>query len=331
MSSSFRVKLKVLSPIHIGSGETLTRLDYYFDNTGKFCRVNLDSLFADPDFADQRDKFLEAAPNGERIDKLVPLPLLEKHQRYRLPASKTALQFGKDRSVEVKACIKSAGRVYIPGSSVKGAILSALIWKVLSDGWAKGPDAQQAIRSLVLGNQSDALLKEVLQRIGGRDAEHAGKFTHWLDISDSDFKAPEQVLGLSLVDVKNPNPTRAPAAKDLRLLLETIQKGEFRFTLKLDPASKLKPDSLLSAVNDFYQKVATADKLTSEKPELPSAGAVRLGTGSGAYATSLLLVAKETGLNWGRDGYRVKPPKSRKRAGNADCPMGWAQLELEGT
>jgi CRISPR-associated protein Csm5 len=332
---SFKVKLKVLSPIHIGSGETLSRLDYYFDREARYCRVDLDGLFADPGFADQRSKFLEAAPGGQRIDQLVPAELLQKHLKYRIRPSNSALDFGRSRAVEVKACIKSAGRVYIPGSSVKGSILSALCWAELRRGWdTKRPDVADTITDLLQRGQTaerEDLLAVVLRQVGGRDAKRAGKFTHWLDVSDSDLKAPAEVLGLSLVDVKNPNPTRATASKDLRFLGETIQqKTEFTLTMKLDPDSHLKADGLMSTVNDFYQAVAKADRLeASDNFSPPSDGLIRLGGGSGAYATSLLLVAKHTGLNWGRDGYRVKPPKSRKRVGQGNIAMGWAQMTLE--
>jgi len=137
--------------------------------------------------------------------------------------------------------------------------------------------------------------------------------------------------------VRNPNPaSRRPggAPKDLRILCETIQRrSEFTFVLKLDAESKLTPESLLSAVGDFYKAVAKSDRISGDNLELPDTGLVRLGSGSGAYSTSLLLFVEETGpagLRWGRDGYRVKPPKSRKRAGGGDIPMGWAKMGTEG-
>jgi hypothetical protein len=327
-----RVKLKVLSPVHIGSGEALNRLDYFLDG-GRFCRVTLDALFADKDFASQRDKFLEAAPGGQPLDRLVPRDLLKKHVSYDIRMSPAALDFASSHPVEVKTCIKSAGRVYVPGSSVKGAMLSALCWKVLREGWGRGKDAQSDICELVLGRDPDALLSAVIPRLGGRAAEQLGKFTHWLDVSDSGFKTPDECLAVSLVDVRNMQPRtgyRRGLARDLRLLCETIQgDAEFSFEMELDPESKLKSlDEAVSTVNDFYQSVAKADGIPTDSLNLPTTGLVRLGGGSGSYATSLLLFAKEAKLDWGRDGYRVRPPKSRKRAGKADCPMGWAQMTL---
>lgn len=323
------VKLKVLLPIHIGSGEALSRLDYFFDGN-RFCRVNLQSLFADPDFASQRDKFLEAAPGGQPLDRLVVRDLLQKHVSYNIRSSPAAYDFGSSHAVEVKACIKSAGRVYIPGSSVKGAILSALCWEVLRDGWQKGAEAQAAIRDILDGR--DDLLAAVLPRLGGRAAEQLGKFTHWLDVSDSDLKSPGECLAVSLVDVRSTQPPtgyRRRTTEDLRFICESVQDNtEFTLALKLDRDSKKSLDDIAATVNEFYQAVAKADGIPTDSLNLPTTGLIRLGGGSGAYATSLLLFAKEAKLDWGREGYSVRPPKSRKRVGKSDCPMGWAQLTL---
>jgi len=86
---SIAVKLKILSPVHIGSGATLTKLDYFLD-AGKLCVVDHDSLFRDPDFASQREAFLKSAPSGEPISKLVSLDMLRRHVAYRIGVSQAA-------------------------------------------------------------------------------------------------------------------------------------------------------------------------------------------------------------------------------------------------
>ncbi len=327
MTEQFRLKLKVITPVHIGSGETLTRIDYWFDNK-RFCRVNLDSLFADPDFAPLRDKFTAAAPNGEPVERLVPAELLRRHVGYRLrvaPAAKRYLD--ESRRTEVKTVIKSAGRVYIPGSSLKGAMLTALCWDMFTPPPAGGPQPAH----LLTGSGGGDLLSTVLPALGGTGS---GQFTRWLDVSDPlEYRAPADCLALSLVDVKKPPSTRDdPRAgrrgKDLRLLCETIQKNnEFTYRLTFPAGSKLTAGKLLDTVNRFYQEVARADRLNSDDAglKLPATGLVRLGSGSGAYAVSMLLAARQLGVA----GYRVRPPRSRKRAGEGNIPLGWAQLTLE--
>lgn len=337
MPDSLTVKLKVLTPTHIGSGATLTKLDYFLD-AGKLCVVDLDSLFRDPGFATQREAFLKSAPSGEPISKLVTLDMLRRHVAYRIGVSQAAQSDIQRSATQLKTCIKTAGRVYIPGSSVKGAILSPLCWQVLHDGWfqddpARRDAARVSIEQLLLqDSRPDTILATILPRLGGRAADQLGKFTHWLDVSDTDLKPPSECLGLSLVDVKSATePGRAPRpGRNLSFLCETIQAGrEFTFTIKLDPDSRLTVESMLKTVADFYAKVAEKDKVPGDAtPKLPATGLIRLGQGSGAYAMSLLVLAGETELNVGRDGYRVRAPKSRKRAGQGNIAMGWTQMEM---
>ena len=337
MPESAVVKLKALTPIHIGSGHELSRLDYFLDS-GRFSVVDTESLFRDPDFSAVRDAFLQSAAGGEPIAKLVPVPLLKKHTSYRIGVSPSARTEMERSPTQVKTFTKSAGRVYIPGSSVKGAILSALCWRVLHEGWFQEDEnrrktARINIEQLMLqDNGSDSLLATVLPRLGGRATDELGRFTHWLDVSDSDLKAPEEVLGMSLVDVKNVSGGTGSGrpGRNLKLLCETVQAGkEFSFSLKLDPDSKLTVDDALKSVADFYSRVAAKDGAPGDAtPKLPETGLIRLGQGSGAYATSLLVFAGDAELHTGRDGYRVKPPRSRKRAGQGNIAMGWAQMTL---
>jgi hypothetical protein len=340
MPDSLTVKLKVLTPIHVGSGATLTKLDYFLD-AGKLCVVDHDSLFRDPDFTSQREAFLKSAPSGEPVAKLVSLEMLRRHVAYRIGVSSAAQADIQRSATQLKTCIKSAGRVYIPGSSVKGAILSALCWQVLHDGWfqddpARRDAARVSIEQLLLqDSRPDTLMATILPRLGGRAADQLGKFTHWLDVSDTDLKPPSGCLGLSLADVKSATePGRAPRpGRNLSFLCETIQAGkEFSFSIKLDPDSSLTVEGMLKTISDFYTKVAEKDKVPGDAtPKLPATGLIRLGQGSGAYAMSLLVLAGETELNVGRDGYRVRAPKSRKRAGQGNIAMGWAQMELAKT
>jgi len=341
MADSFKVKLKVISPIHIGSGEKLTKLDYYLDG-GSFCRVDMDGLFQDPGFAAMRDKFLQSAPSGQPIDRLVPKDLLSRHILYRIPIHASARN---RHETEVSTFIKSAGRVYIPGSSLKGAILSALCWHVLTKD-------QQAAERVLLGyditdrhgqprHVYDDPLEVTFRAAGGRAAEDLGKFTHWLDVSDSDLKAPEDCLELMFAESKRQQPrtpyqgARPPRGGPIPILLEAVKSGvEFTFGLKPDRDFSMTVVELLQVVNDFYQQVAAKDKLVlpDAGPRLPQTGLLRVGAASGFYATSLLLTARNHRLE---DRYlnslstrrrRVTAPRSRKRIGQ--LAIGWAQLEL---
>jgi hypothetical protein len=343
MPDSFQVKLKVLSPIHIGSGEKLNKLDYYLDS-GSFCRVDMDGLFQDPGFADVRARFLKAAPGGQPIDSILGRDGLHRqHVLYRIPIHISARN---RHETEVSTFIKSAGRVYIPGSSVKGAILSALCWHVLKE---KGPESAKRV---LLGYDApdrqgrnrhffDDPLEVTLKSVGGRAANTLGKFTHWLDVSDSDFKAPGDCLELTFAESRREQPrTPYPGARlqhggAIPILLEAVKPGvEFTFVLKQDRDFSMTAAELLQVVNEFYQQVAKNDKLVLPDVglRLPQTGLLRVGSACGFFATSLLLTARKHGLeerylqSLSTPRRRVTAPRSRKRIGQ--LAIGWAQVEM---
>lgn len=320
-----KARLRVLSPLHIGSGEEASPLDYFIDGSD-FCRLNMDGLFTDTDFTSQmRDKFLQVAGSQRYIGGQLPKNLLKRHISYRIPvAGKARTQLcstTETGKTVVKTFVKSAGRVYVPGSSLKGGLLSALCWRILLAGWNSGrPEAKQDIGDLLTRGrtqENDGLLDVVLSRLGGRGTK---SFTHWLDVTDSDLKSPSECLEVSLARVQD-----ALGRSEIPILCETLKPGsEFALTLVLDPASKVKPDELLATVNDFYQRVHKADDPRASRPPAQN-GLVRLGQGSGAYAVSLLVLALELGLD---RQYRIRSPRTRKRVDDVFA-MGWAQLTNE--
>lgn len=307
---SFSVRLKILTPVHIGSGETIGRLDYFIE-AGKFYRVDIDGLFTDPEFVPIKDKFLQSAPSGQAIDQLLPKSLLKRHFLYQIPVSPSARN---TNPIEVRLFVRSAGRVYIPGSSLKGAILSALCYDVLN--------AQRREAEKVLKNYSDPL-GITIPALGGLGS--GTKFTRWLDVADSDFQNPSDCLELSLARV-----TGARRRELIPVLYETLKPGTtFNLTLKIPPQSRLTPETLLRKVNEFYQKVLEKDRQPADLPVNASRTLIRLGQGSGMFATALLIIAQELNLT---QFYRLSKvdtrtgPRTRKRIGS--MPMGWAEMEV---
>jgi len=308
--SSFKVQLKVLTPLHIGSGETISKLDYFLE-AGRCWRINLDTLFADPDFQPLREKFLESAPSGQPIDQLIPKELLKRHIRYKIP-----LHFSAQNAnlIEVRLFTKSAGRVYIPGSSLKGAVLSALCYDILM---RRPQDADAVLR-----RYSDPL-GITLPELGGTGES---KFTHWLDVSDSDFHSPEESLEIVQAKV-----TGARRGGQIPILYETLKPDtRFTFALKLDSHSRLTPENLFQKVGEFYRMVLAKDRLSIDTALSINGILIRLGQGSGMFATSLLLLAQDLRLTHLYRLPRVDTrigPRTRKRI-QQNIPMGWAELEV---
>jgi len=128
------MKARVISPLHIGNGSVLTPLDYYPGNTIHV----LDTIRLIKDITAKGialEEVLEDIknPGGDRyvwkeyIEKL-GLDVKE----YTLYTLKVYGGIGKE-SMQIREFIKQNGLPYVPGSSIKGAIRTALLYKVLKE------------------------------------------------------------------------------------------------------------------------------------------------------------------------------------------------------
>lgn len=122
-----KVKIKTLTPIHIGTGKKLTSMEF-FNNY----RINYDKLF---DFVAEQKKddffnWLEQNPtiSANEIQTKFAIKqkdIIDKTSLYRLQGI-----FQRDLNEGIK---DSENKLFVPGSSLKGAIRTALMYKVLKD------------------------------------------------------------------------------------------------------------------------------------------------------------------------------------------------------
>jgi len=174
--TTYQLKATTLSPLHIGSGEEL-RQDFDFKVfEGRTYRLNVEAIL---------DKYMH---DWQRNPKLLPGSLLKEGDlrnpdfwRYDLKgfprSSKT--------DARLQACVKDAyDRPYLPGSSLKGAIRTALAWT----GWQelqikfdrsmvgnKRQWAGQKLEQKIFGNSPNTDLLRVLQISDCFGPEHAGE------------------------------------------------------------------------------------------------------------------------------------------------------------
>jgi len=142
--NSFKLEIETLSPLHIGDGSTLIPLEYVLED-GLVKVVNLDFL-------------LEALPEkiaSQLGEEMVPMRdfLNEKNQGHLLrkpelysrtielsKEARRALEHDLDRrnrqqinKAQIKTFVKTGGKPFIPGSSIKGAIRTALAYHILKE------------------------------------------------------------------------------------------------------------------------------------------------------------------------------------------------------
>ncbi len=164
-------RVTVLTPIHIGTGQRLTAQDFYLDYQGRtFTRVRPEAVFA---AVAEEERALALYLQGG-VNSLPPTlqqrVLQERLYRCRLPSPLAAIPHSN--RPEVKEYIAAAWyRPYLPGSSVKGAIRTAVAWAALQ----RQP---QALRRHVLTRRIDGKPKptevdtKLQQALAGQDQHY---------------------------------------------------------------------------------------------------------------------------------------------------------------
>ena len=133
----FNLTVTVAAPVHIGSGERITSSEFNIRMRGQQDYLSVFGL-------DELLRWIAAQPNPERLANLLTASLKNPSKgdissflhEYKVPPDQTqiyALPVAKhfpsnERVTEVLTFIKTAGRhVFLPGSSLKGALRSSLL------------------------------------------------------------------------------------------------------------------------------------------------------------------------------------------------------------
>lgn len=316
-----KLKVKTLTPVHISSGEELSPAEYFIDeNTGKFNRIDVESLFRDQAFKKYREDYISLASKRYYLGFIIKdHSLLLKHSLYSLPASP---EFKNKHDINVKLFIKSAGRVFIPGSSIKGSIISALLYHSLKNLCIKSNE------SFNLGTRHEDLLDKTYRDLSINDEkdykkenqQHQQKiknrFLNLISISDSNLLYPKETLRVDFATVVG-----ARRGGQIPIAYETLKEGT-TFELEIKSTNcRFSEEEILNICHSYYSKVAEKEQLSqlSQEPYL-----CRLGQGSSRWAVSFLVLAQELGVK----DY-LKPPRTKKRIiYGEEKAMGFIQLSV---
>jgi len=312
-----KIKLKTLSPIHIGSGNTLSPLDYFIDEKN-FNVVETEGLLKDDEFLKRKEDFIRKTSIGIRnIKEILETKLLKKHINYSIPIDLSTTLYVKNHQIEAKEFIKSAGRVFIPGSSLKGSILSGVIWK-------------EAYKGKLYPSQN--LAENILSKISKSPLKN--KYSPWISISDSNFLKPEECLEISLIKVVG----AGGREQGIPTLSEVLKKGiEFEMEMKAEK-SNLSEEEILKSADEFYRKVYQKErKANLILPEVPKDGyLLRIGQGSSVFSTSYLILAEDLNDNKYKverhirrknlPPLRVRSSPSTKKLLSGKISLGWINI-----
>ena len=219
---SKQIELTCISPVHIGSGVKLLPFEYLYDrrrrdvffvDEGKFSALLMRHQLIDDFVADMRQRrrpYLMNWLTERRISE-------REIQGITLRRAKVHIRQDERSSLNDVACLEtlSDGRPYIPGSSLKGAIRSAVVYHLLRqpahenlrrEYWGKLQEAMNARNiKAEIGKTAKKLEEELLCRL--KYADEKGRY--------SDAAMRDVMRGLRIGDAM-------PTAK--RLDTEVIQK-----------------------------------------------------------------------------------------------------------
>ena len=123
-----KYKLETITPVHIGSGETLNHIDGYYAN-GRWYRIDLDKVLAHPSID------INALTSEMSQREFRWSDYFSRHAMDPADLSTYSLLCAQNpETVDIREAIKSvSNRPYIPGSSIKGALRTALLSDLINN------------------------------------------------------------------------------------------------------------------------------------------------------------------------------------------------------
>ena len=353
-----KYQLEILTPVHIGSGETLNFMDGYYTN-GRWYRMDLDKILEHPS-VDLNALTSEMSRRDFRWERY-----LQQHNMD--PAEFAAYNLTCPQSPEetdIREAIKTIdNRPYIPGSTLKGALRNALLGEILIDQDEVFKESQRELMNLInqepRGNpRREQPARRIENHAFGKDPNH--DLLRALQVSDTqllDSNALEIGMAWTVtLDRNDELIQKVDRGQEYKNFVQQIQTGQrLMFTLKIDELLFREREKNRLRFNDFQkQKLqATAqvcrtlgkeimeaeleyfdiyelpqivnlyDKLIRLNDNLPKeAFLLQIGWGTGYHANTVTAVfanAAESRDDWWMDlRKRFKLGESRSQRGHYD-------------
>lgn len=242
-----KYKIETLTPVHIGTGEKIGSVEYVLDKG--FHRIDMNELFKDSSFNVQT--FINFSENRNFYLGEFNRELALKYPLYSVaidPKIESELlnQIKNKRSADINEFKKNVfNQPYISGSSIKGAIRTAILWHILKNDSNKLQDAINIIQKMIKQNPKypKKADNKILESIFGKDPNH--DFLRALQLEDSN---PFSITSLEVSDVK---------------ILTTTQNGAHpkRFSNFTETIVQSAKSNLKIKIDDFLLKEDIAKKL----------------------------------------------------------------------
>lgn len=224
------LRAEILSPVHIGDGERLTKHDFVFRRRMVFA-LNMKKFFEEN--RKRAQEYYEKASNDVSLENFLTQKEAEKYSAYRIKSS--------ERPRDVLTFIKNpVSEVYLPGSSLKGAIRTALIFYAFKRA-ENGEKVERIIsresNPKKVGRQIERLFFACGYKKGKRVFYDDAKFDllKFLSITDSSFLPAEECLEVYKVNTFSKNRKGALIPKRFSIFLEALKPGSvLEFDMRVD-------------------------------------------------------------------------------------------------
>ncbi len=363
--------LKTITPVHIGSGDEYGSLEYIESKAktkndkkiGIFKRIDIEKYYSSLD-EDKRDEFIANLTDGAfRLGDYDRKIKFNKYIAYDKCKQKPS------SNQEIQENVRSSNEFFIPGSSIKGAIKTALLYNSINE-----DNIPDIVNSLIKGNSVDGreyadFMKKIFSSYKGNAAQTS--IMRFMIVADSSsIKNPSIYDVISVMaNERGRNQYYSRGGNIVRSFIETIDRNwKLKSSITLNHDSNIlnrlnlndkerlldlnyikrsiynfskdyinhelefSEEYDISYLNKFYKKI--------EKINTPETPLLKIGAGSGFLATTINLKVKNYDYAWGTDYYNevretlrhtyaFEFPKSRKIFPAIGQPLGWTQLNFD--
>ncbi|MCP8309200.1 MAG: type III-A CRISPR-associated RAMP protein Csm5 [archaeon] len=250
--------IETISPIHIGSGEKLFRTDYVIHG-GRLYVINIDRLI-DSLKAEQAKIFSQLIQKGNISIALQSLNVKPndyiKYAKYVIPCD---FQLGQKLQTHIKDIDY---KPYIPGSSIKGSIRTAICYNL----FAIPKERERLIQEVFKRSHSEKAISEFIESIfGSEDGKRSPHYDvmKFLRISDSKSLNPNsmEIQKIEVINRESPSRYRKTGIK---IDAEVIKAG-FSTSGKLAIDKTLYQKTYLKYADEFpnYKILTSIDMIIS--------------------------------------------------------------------
>lgn len=291
------MKLEILTPVHIGSGDKYLAMDFVIKGNKV---VFIDSMKFFEEIEKRGLNPIEIAKEIGKGEKSI-----EDYVENLLSIKMKEVPFnGRTPRKEILMHIKSHGKPYIPGSSIKGAIRTAILWKEIKDNknllnWIFNHIENELRKKQYLQRKDLTRLDDKLEEKIFRKANLVEKkddpkndLLRAVIISDSTFLDSYSIYQVNFLGMRN-----------FSVLVECVDPEQIaEVKTNIDKFilyylnQKLDYDCILSATREFAEKIVEIE-INRNYPEktkhefknvLKSKGIIlRVGWGTGWYSTTI--------------------------------------------